>query len=239
MPLFDGAFNSPGGGVLGLLPFNDRWAPVAGAIGNQFQGDVQPGMGGLQNVSPAAMDAWRNGVDWSTNASAPRSVWGALPSPPASPTASTAPVQQQAPQPGPAGGAMPSALGSLPVPSNPLAGLFGGGGNSAGPGDRLYAGLMGFTQAKSPMGALGNLIGGIATGQRQDAVGGTQQAQQAALQYVSQAGDIDPVMRRALIASPDLALAYMSQRLKPTTSNGYLRATGVQGLSSAAGRQFA
>lgn len=46
-------------------------------------------------------------------------------------------------------------------------------------GDRLSAGFMGMTNARSPMQALGNLVGGLTTGQRSDAQGMQQQQQSA------------------------------------------------------------
>lgn len=109
------------------------------------------------------------------------------------------PVPQQ-------GGAMPSALNNMPVPQMPslpsLSAIFGGGQpqpgaqpgqpGSPGIGDRLGAAGAGFFNAGSPMQAIGNLIGGIATGHRQDAFGiaqqQQQQAQQAAYQALKSAG---------------------------------------------------
>jgi len=172
-----GAGAGADGGLLGGLPFGatagqpaadagaasfaDRWAPMTGAAnGLPLWMNFGPAM--LSNQPPAQM---AGGAGAQPMQQAP----------------------QQAPQQTAQGGAMPSALANLPVPSSPLAGLaglFGGGappgGQSPSIGDRLGAGLMGFTQAGSPMSALGNLIGGLATGQRQDPLAMAMRQQQQA-----------------------------------------------------------
>lgn len=56
----------------------------------------------------------------------------------------------------------------------------------AGFGDRLQAGGAGFFNSASPMQAIGNLIGGIATGQRQDPIGVAQRNQQTNQQAIYQ-----------------------------------------------------
>jgi len=195
-------------------PFADRWSPVAGGINSgafdpqgrnynpvmlapfgQPQQMASAGQQLPQGVTPPAPQEPLNpGQPGSPGLLAGRGnplITPGLELPPAA-----QPTVGQQP------GAMPSALGNMPVPSNPLAGLFGGGqsgqgGPSAGGqsglpggpsqqspgiGDRLNAGLMGFAHSGGPLPALANLIGGIATGQRQDPEGyGRDQLQQQQL----------------------------------------------------------
>ena len=88
-----------------------------------------------------------------------------------------------------------------------------------GIGDRLGAGLMGFANGSAPLPAIANLIGGLATGQRQDQLGIQQQqlrqAQTAAVHYIANASDIDPQMKVAMIQNPMLAVQYLASRSKP------------------------
>jgi hypothetical protein len=94
------------------------------------------------------------------------------------------PAPQQAPQPQPAPQAAPALFGSSGTPDM---------------GDRLGAGFQGFTHAGSPMEALGNLFGGLTTGQRTDPQGMQQQALQATYQALRQSGVPDGTARAAAL----------------------------------------
>jgi hypothetical protein len=97
-------------------------------------------------------------------------------------------------------------------------------------GDRLQAAGAGFFNAGSPMQAIGNLLGGLFTGQRQDPAGiraqmfGQAQAasQQsgaqsmgAAMEYIAQDPNIPPPMKQALLRNPAMAMKYFSELAKP------------------------
>ncbi len=72
-----------------------------------------------------------------------------------------------------------------------------------GMGDRLSAGFQGFANAGSPMQALGNLFGGLATGQRTDPVGMYQQnANQTEHALVSYG--FNPGLAKVIAGNPDL-----------------------------------
>lgn len=71
----------------------------------------------------------------------------------------------------PAGPAQPQATPQAAPPAAPQQSTFGG------IGDSLSAGFQGMANAKNPMQALGNLVGGLATGQRMDPAGMAQQNQ--------------------------------------------------------------
>lgn len=174
------------------MSFGDRWSPIPTgmAAGTMTQGMPPMPDPGLQQVSPEAMQAWRQGAD-NQGMGAP----GQTQMPPmAQPVSGPAPPGMPTPQP-PQGGQMPSALNGLPIPQMPSMPSFGGSAQAQtapGIGDRLGAAGAGFFNAGGPMEAIGNLIGGAVTGQRQDAQGygrqQTQQAQQAAYQAVKSAG---------------------------------------------------
>jgi len=119
------------------------------------------------------------------------------------------------------GGVMPSALGNLPVPqmlpfSMPSFGVAPSG--SPGLGDRLGAGLMGFANGAGPIAAVANLIGGIATGQRQDPYGMAlqrrQQSQAQTYQALRQA-DIPDAAAQAAALNPDIVRAIAPHYLQP------------------------
>jgi hypothetical protein len=97
-------------------------------------------------------------------------------------------------------------------------------------GDRIQAAGAGFFNAGSPMQAIGNLIGGAITGQRQDPMGiaaqmhGQNQAaaqaqfQQnaaAAMEYVRQDPSIPEPMKLTLLRQPALAMKYVAEMAKP------------------------
>jgi hypothetical protein len=210
MGLFDGSFFDPaqfGGGSSGVLP---PW------LAQTIQ-DLQEG--GSPMLSAFAQQQFPM-LPQQTPIGSPMGL-GQLPQQPGAPMAQgdAAPPQSR--------GVMPSALGNMPTPQMPsLGGLFGGGAaqsassdsGSPGVGDRIMAGLMGFTQSHSPMSALGNLVAGAATGERSDPAGMAQQAQKAALQYVAQNGDLDPALKKTLLASPALALELVHGKIKPEHS---------------------
>ncbi len=179
--------NSMQGGTP-AMSFADRMAPVFGAInGGQFQGDIRPGMGGLQDVSPQSMTAWRQGAD--SDITGNRTMQNAMayadPQQPAYPQVD---AQRQPPQGAPMGGGGLFGGG----PPQPQGGLFGGGLPAPQASNPLMAGLQSFGGSRSPIEAITNLIGGLATGQRQDktgiAVEQQRQAQMGAYQAVRQAG---------------------------------------------------
>jgi len=112
------------------------------------------------------------------------------------------------------GGAMPSALGNLPVPSLPALSPM----PLSAVGDRLNAGLMGFAHGGAPIPAIANLISGLITGQRADlqgmALAQQDRAQRVAAQYVADAPDIEPKLRAAMLANPALAVSYLNTRAR-------------------------
>jgi hypothetical protein len=99
-------------------------------------------------------------------------------------------------------------------------------GQPIGIGDRLQAAGAGFFNAGSPMQSIGNLIGGLVTGQRQDPAGiaaqiynqNQQQAatsQAAAMEYVRQDPSIPQPMKLAMLRQPALAMKYVAELAKP------------------------
>jgi hypothetical protein len=97
-------------------------------------------------------------------------------------------------------------------------------------GDRLQAAGAGFFNAGSPMQAIGNLLGGLFTGQRQDPAGiraqmfgqaqaasqqQTMQSAAAALEYVRQDPSIPQPMKLAMLRQPALAMKYVAELAKP------------------------
>jgi hypothetical protein len=97
-------------------------------------------------------------------------------------------------------------------------------------GDRLQAAGAGFFNAGSPMQAIGNLLGGLFTGQRQDPMGlavqasGQKQAAEqaafqqnaaAAMEYVRQDQSIPQPMKLAMLRQPALAMKYVAELAKP------------------------
>jgi hypothetical protein len=93
-------------------------------------------------------------------------------------------------------------------------------------GDRIQAAGAGFFNAGSPMQAIGNLIGGAITGQRQDPTGIAAQiynqnreqvamSQGAAMDYVAQDPSIPKPMKMAMLQNPALAAEYVKGLMKP------------------------
>ncbi|MBN9601811.1 MAG: hypothetical protein J0G33_02650 [Afipia felis] len=99
------------------------------------------------------------------------------------------PTAGQVPQPAPQAG-QPSMLDQLPS-------------FLQGAGDRLSAGFQGFTNAGSPMQAIGNLVGGLTTGQRTDAQGMLQQQQRATFQSLVHSG-VPPSTAMAAALNPEI-----------------------------------
>lgn len=121
-----------------------------------------------------------------------------------------------------------SLLASLGSAGNGLLSLLGGQANaqpqqpqSPGFGDRFMAGIQGALNSGSPMGALGNLIGGFSTGARTDPAGVQGAAVQAQLRDLIARGAITPVQAQFLAANPkaweELSKAMINQ---PLTSIG-------------------
>lgn len=83
---------------------------------------------------------------------------------------------------------------------------------------RLGAGFMGFANAKSPMQALGNLVGGLATGQRSDPQGMLQQQQSATFKALVQRG-VPPSEAMAATLNPEImkivGTKYFDTQAKP------------------------
>jgi hypothetical protein len=228
---------SQGGGLFGGYPWampipnatgNDTASPIPAAPRNMRPTPIGGGAFGGLNYRPlgwdaplsedevraaglaklrAAFAAQHNPVPVQTTSESPMMP---MPSPQAPQGAlgqATPPMPQQTPLQAPQGGATPSA------PSN-MSHLAAGGavpgpasGSSPGIGDRLNAGLMGFAHGDGPIGAVANLISGIATGQRQDPVGYArelqQQAQRAAYQAVIGGGG-SQAQALAAASNPDV-----------------------------------
>ena len=186
--------------MAGILPFPDYYfddPDGAESIQPSWLGDAAAGRLQQDGFSTAA------GMQW------PPAV--AYPQPPEH--TQIAPSQPAASTPA-VGGAMPSALGNLPVPSLPALSSL----PLSAIGDRLNAGLMGFAHGGAPIPAIANLISGLITGQRADmqgmALAQQDRAQRAATQYVTDAPDIEPNLRTAMLAHPPLALSYLHARAR-------------------------
>ena len=83
----------------------------------------------------------------------------------------------------------------------------------ASPGflDRLGAGLGGFAGANGPLDAIGNLVGGLATGQRQDSRGIAQQSQKAIYEAVLQQPGMTRQKAFIIATNPKAFEAYSAQ----------------------------
>jgi hypothetical protein len=85
---------------------------------------------------------------------------------------------------------------------------------SPGVGDRLMAALMGFTHGGAPIPAIGNLIGGLITGQRQDPRGVAlqmMQQQQGAAYEALRARGVSDADARAAVRDPHMMTAIARQ----------------------------
>ncbi len=106
------------------------------------------------------------------------------------------PAQTIAPAPQPmdamAQGQMPPPMGVSQMPQQ-----------SPGFGDRLGAAFQGFANAGSPMQAIGNLVGGLATGQRSDPMGMALQSQGATMQALVRSG-VPPAIAQAAALNPEI-----------------------------------
>jgi hypothetical protein len=153
MALFDPNDFRPSGG---WLPFEDRWAPVDEAIDKTGQFDPQ----GANNLPPRGYPAMTNAQmfpGYGTNMGQGDAAGGLQPPPPILPPQGGQGMPPQAYAPPPI--VMPTLGGMAPQ------------GRSPDVGDRLQAAGAGFFNAGSPMQAIGNLLGGLFTGQRQDPMG--------------------------------------------------------------------
>jgi hypothetical protein len=121
--------------------------------------------------------------------------------------------------------------------------FIGRGGFNAEPGitgnpnpiDANRNALLGYLAGALQGGNLGQSIStglqGFLTGSQLDQ---TEAGKRAALNYVAQAGDLDPAMRAAVISNPDLAMKFLAQRIAPQTSDDikefeYAKRQGFEG----------
>jgi hypothetical protein len=95
----------------------------------------------------------------------------------------------------------------------------------SGFGANLSAGFQGFANASSPMQALGNLFGGLTTGQRSDATGIQQQNLRA--QYASLVPILGPQKAMLAVLNPEAGKTLLSEALTNKTKFGI---TGQDGL---------
>lgn len=120
----------------------------------------------------------------------------------------------------PAGPAQPAQAPQQQQQAPQQAGI---GSMLGGIGGNLNAGFQGMARAKSPMEALGNLFGGLTTGQRMDPTGIAQQNQantaNALFQSLVRDGRYSPQQAQAIAISaatnPDVAKAILPQALGP------------------------
>ncbi len=128
------------------------------------------------------------------------------------PSAGFAPVQAAAPPPTPV--PAPTAPQTVDMSArgngNPISSILGSIGGLLAPsqanaqegpgvGDRLMAGFQGFANSQSPMQALGNLVGGLASGQRSDPQGMALAQMQATYQALRAKGVPDADARAAAL----------------------------------------
>jgi hypothetical protein len=202
------AFFNPSDFGGGFLPFEDRFGPTYEAV-KSGQFDPQ----GANNLPPPGPPAMTNaqmfpGYGTGMAAGGP-----------------------QAPEDGPPQGMPPQGY-SMPSQPVVMPSLGGMAPMNRAPdiGDRLQAAGAGFFNAGSPMQAIGNLLGGLFTGQRQDPAGiraqmfgqaqaASQQAgaqsMGAAMEYIAQDPNIPPPMKQALLRNPAMAMKYFSELAKP------------------------
>lgn len=107
--------------------------------------------------------------------------------------------------------------------------LFGGQPTQPGApgvGDRLLAGIQGFTSSPTPMAALGNLAGGLFSGARTDPAGVQQEAIRGQLGALISSGQITPTQARFLAANPksweELSKAMINQPVQVAPSGDLL-----------------
>jgi hypothetical protein len=205
------AFFNPSDFGGGFLPFEDRFGPAYEAV-EKGQFDPQ----GANNLPPPGPPAMSNaqmfpGYGTGMAAGGPQMPAGEPEMPPQGmpPQGYSMPSQPAV---------MPSLGGMAPV------------GRAPDIGDRLQAAGAGFFNAGSPMQAIGNLLGGLFTGQRQDPAGiraqmfgqaqaasqaSTAQSVDAAMEYIQQDPSIPPPVKNALLRNPQMAIKYFSEMVKP------------------------
>jgi phosphoribosylformylglycinamidine (FGAM) synthase PurS component len=101
--------------------------------------------------------------------------------------------------------------------------------------DRLGAGLGGFAGANGPLDAISNLVGGFATGQRQDSRGIAQQSQKAIYDPVTQVASVFPSDRVAPAPGSRLAEVWPKKGVSDPVAGTVVYAAqdlGVAGLSA-------
>lgn len=212
------------GGSSGWLPFENRWNEEA------IQGGTFAAPGDSRYAAmPDNMINSRLFPGYGTNM--PEAM------PPNAQLAQGGPQMPAGEPPIPQGGMPPMSL--MPPQAATVMPTLGGMHPSAqrmmpqgevGIGDRIQAAGAGFFNAGSPMQAIGNLIGGLATGQRQDPAGiqaqmfgqaqaasqaQTMQSAAAALEYVRQDPSIPQPMKLAMLRQPALAMKYVAELAKP------------------------
>jgi hypothetical protein len=204
----------------GLLPFNDRWQSVIDAMqGGQFDPQGGNASQALLSLPAPQQQAMAQGQ---IPMPMPRPDMNMPPQ--AMPTAGTMPGTPQGSA--MSGGGLPiPGLGNMNMPSGGFPNPFGEG--APGIGDRLQAAGAGFFNAGSPMQAIGNLLGGLVTGQRQDAAGINAQNQFAMFQALQKAG-MSPAMARLGAMDPKIAESMMSQPELVKTYQ-YAKGQGYQG----------
>jgi hypothetical protein len=208
MALFNAADFSGGSG---WLPFEDRFGPVYDAV-KTGQFDPQ-GSNNLPPSGPPPMTNAQMFPGYGTNMGQGDAAGGLQPPPPILPPqgGQGIPPPDMIPPPQ----ARTIALGGMAPQGQPI-----------GIGDRLQAAGAGFFNANSPMQSIGNLIGGLMTGQRQDPVGIAAQvynqnqqqvatSQAAAMEYVLQDKSIPQPMKLAMLRQPALAMKYVAEMAKP------------------------
>ncbi len=201
MGILDDAFSAYNGGDNnGILAFYNR-------LMDELRPGQQGGGGAPQGwTPPGAMGA----------ATGPRI--------PYTPVDEQAGAPQAAPQGAPAG--MPQQSSSGPDLGNLIGGL---GKFAGGVGDRLGAGVFGALSSGSPAGALGNLLGGLMSGQRTDPYGQQMRQQQAIFQQIVKAGG-DPAQAAVIAQSPKAQELWIAQQIQPKKK---LQETGTDPLTGA------
>lgn len=211
MALFDPNDFRPSGG---FLPFEDRWNEEA-IQGGTFAAPGDSRFAGM----PEGIVNSRLFPGYGTNMPQGQGEAAGGPQVPAgAPQMAPQDMPPQAFMPPQAAPVMPSLGGMAPV------------GRPPDIGDRIQAAGAGFFNAGSPMQAIGNLIGGAITGQRQDPAGiqaqmfgqaqaasqaQTMQSAAAALEYVRQDPSIPQPMKLAMMRQPQLAMQYVASMAKP------------------------
>jgi hypothetical protein len=122
------------------------------------------------------------------------------------------------------GSLMPSAQAQTPQS------ILGSPAQSPDVGDRLMAGFQGFANSASPMQALGNLVGGLSTGQRMDPQGMALSQMNATYQALKASGMPEPTARAAAL-NPKILESVASNFGPPKTVDYTNPQTGIKGTA--------